>query len=408
MRVEDISKAADALYSNMRQQGCSSKTIGTVQSTIPRFIQYCTNPPNQIEGIEIPIIAAFLSDEYDIDFSKPSDTTQSSRRRALLMLIDFFDTGAYPKHYSIRPDLVIPIEYEKVFEEYRENIDNKGLDAKTKKEKFVWFSLFLKYLSGKGISRTKDITRNHVHEYLHSLTHYASRTRALAATYLREALNWMKQKQFIAFSGHDVLPLIKSGSNRNLLSYYKKEEVLKTLHTIDTNTSFGKGLYFAAVTAALLGLRAGDIIRLRFDNIDWENNIISIFQQKTGSPLILPLLDEVIFALLDYLKNGRHDSPDKEYILITCNAPHTRYRSTVSFSRPLSKCLERAGVDANGRHRGLHSLRQSLATNLTNNNTPLSTISGILGHASIRTTDVYIGLDETHLKELSLEVDDVL
>jgi site-specific recombinase XerD len=43
-----------------------------------------------------------------------------------------------------------------------------------------------------------------------------------------------------------------------------------------------------------------------------------------------------------------------------------------------------------------------------NDNVPLSAIANILGHASTRTTEIYLTVDETHLKELSLEVPDVL
>ena len=37
-------------------------------------------------------------------------------------------------------------------------------------------------------------------------------------------------------------------------------------------------------------------------------------------------------------------------------------------------------------------------------NVPLSAISNILGHASTQTTEIYLTVDETHLKELTLEV----
>jgi site-specific recombinase XerD len=41
-------------------------------------------------------------------------------------------------------------------------------------------------------------------------------------------------------------------------------------------------------------------------------------------------------------------------------------------------------------------------------NVPLSAIANILGHSTTKTTEIYLTVDETHLKELSLEVEDVL
>ena len=63
-----------------------------------------------------------------------------------------------------------------------------------------------------------------------------------------------------------------------------------------------------------------------------------------------------------------------------------------------------AGIEFEGRHHGPHALRHSLATSLMNENVPLSSISSILGHKSTKATEVYLTVDETHLKELSLEV----
>lgn len=63
-------------------------------------------------------------------------------------------------------------------------------------------------------------------------------------------------------------------------------------------------MYFIVSLIAFLGLRVGDVINLKFDNIDWENNQINIVQQKTNQSLTLPLIDEVKFPLLDYLKTA--------------------------------------------------------------------------------------------------------
>ena len=48
--------------------------------------------------------------------------------------------------------------------------------------------------------------------------------------------------------------------------------------------------------------------------------------------------------------------------------------------------------------------RHSLATNLMSGDVPVSGISDILGHTSTLTTEIYLTIDEKHLKEVSLEV----
>lgn len=66
--------------------------------------------------------------------------------------------------------------------------------------------------------------------------------------------------------------------------------------------------------------------------------------------------------------------------------------------------MDIAGIEFKGRHHGPHALRHSLATNMINNNAPISAISAVLGHQSTKTTDIYITADTTHMKELTLKV----
>ena len=68
--------------------------------------------------------------------------------------------------------------------------------------------------------------------------------------------------------------------------------------------------------------------------------------------------------------------------------------------------MDKAGINIDGRHHEAHAMRHSLATNLMRNNAPLSAIANILGHASTRTTEHYLSVDEANLQKLSLEVPD--
>ena len=143
---------------------------------------------------------------------------------------------------------------------------------------------------------------------------------------------------------------------------------------------------------------------MKLENIDFANNSIKIIQRKTNKELILPLIDEVKFPLLDYLKNGKNPSADKEYILSTMYAPYTKFNNTSSIYRMVSRTMKIAGINFENKHHGPHALRHSLATNMINNNVPISAISNVLGHSSTKTTNIYITKDTTHLRELTLEV----
>jgi len=57
------------------------------------------------------------------------------------------------------------------------------------------------------------------------------------------------------------------------------------------------------ILAVRYGFRVSDIKALTFANIDFTNNSISITQQKTGKPLTHTLLNDVGWAIIDYVKN---------------------------------------------------------------------------------------------------------
>ena len=55
---------------------------------------------------------------------------------------------------------------------------------------------------------------------------------------------------------------------------------------------------------ARLGMRAGDVVRLRMDDIEWENGIITVCGKGRHYD-VLPLPQEVGTAILAYLKDAR-------------------------------------------------------------------------------------------------------
>ena len=290
----------------------------------------------------------------------------------------------------------------------RKFVNGLGIGVKSKARKLWTITNYLAYLVSIGVTDVKDIKINDAHRYLNSLDKYSLATKRLIVSTIREMYEWMYAENIIEFSGREAFPLIRKCPKNDIMSYYSRNEVLKMLESIDTSTTSGKTSFFVFSITAFLGIRAGDLISLKFSDIDWANSNINIIQQKTGRLVSLPLIDEVKFPLLDYVKNVRPPSDEKDYILITAYAPHTRYTCTQPIWRIISRCVERAGLADKGRHRGPHALRHSLATNLLNENVPLSAISNILGHSSTRTTEIYISVDEKNLKELLLEVEDVL
>ena len=65
-----------------------------------------------------------------------------------------------------------------------------------------------------------------------------------------------------------------------------------------------------------LGVRGVDVKRLRFADLDWPGNRLSVVQAKTGQRVWLPLLKDVGWAIIDYVRDGRPASDARRYWLL--------------------------------------------------------------------------------------------
>lgn len=93
----------------------------------------------------------------------------------------------------------------------------------------------------------------------------------------------MCENRLITFTGKLAIPSLKREMRNKILSTYSNEEINHILDSINTDSPQGKEMYAIICLVSFLGLRAADVVNLRFDEINWESNILSIIQQKNKS-----------------------------------------------------------------------------------------------------------------------------
>jgi len=195
---------------------------------------------------------------------------------------------------------------------------------------------------------------------------------------------------------------IKNVRAQKIPSVYTQEEVESVINAIDRTSPQGKRDYAMILLAARYGLRSSDIVGLRFANLEWEQNRIALFQQKTGKKIVLPLSEEIGNAIIEYIRYVRPNI-DVPYIFITNRAPYkTLGINTLGVN--VSNYMRAAKIDSTGRKHGTHSLRHSLASNLLKMNESLPVISQILGHKNTNSTMTYLRVDTEQLRQCALDV----
>jgi site-specific recombinase XerD len=80
-------------------------------------------------------------------------------------------------------------------------------------------------------------------------------------------------------------------------------------------SAIGRRDYAICMLLATYGLRAGEIVQLRLEDIDWRNDSLRVRHPKTRNSSQLPLLREPARALLAYLRHGRAKTTVREVFL---------------------------------------------------------------------------------------------
>jgi integrase len=225
------------------------------------------------------------------------------------------------------------------------------------------------------------------------------RSMATLLPILRSILNILHIGRFIKkdLSGMIMGGFVQRGS---VAAYISKKDQAYLIEQLDKESKRTKAIIILALR---LGLRDCDICNLTFQEIDWQHDKIRLIQQKTGEPLVLPLLPDVGNALMDYIINDRPRKNDLyQYVFLRKQAPYHKLSSVYA---TCSKLLNRLGIHpVNGTAVGVHLFRYSLIHKLLAAKVPHQVITDTLGHISKESDKPYLSMEESMLRMCSLDL----
>ena len=262
---------------------------------------------------------------------------------------------------------------------------------------------WLLFLKSQGVSDLRQLQPEHLTTFV---AMYAGHSRTYLATIvaaLRVFLKQLAEAGLVAGKPWTMLPPTPHRRQFFLPASWTPSDVQKLLNAIDRGNPTGKRDYALLLLVVRLGLRASDVRHLTLRQIHWADRQLRLVQTKTRQPLILPLLDDVGWALIDYLKHGRpHTTADA--VFVNHKAPYAAFRDTNGMQQILWKYMRFAGLAIpHDEHRGLHSLRSTLARTLLEQGTPLPVISGVLGHQSAQSARSYLHINLEALRRCPLD-----
>lgn len=237
----------------------------------------------------------------------------------------------------------------------------------------------LKLFTGKETIGFEEVTRAFVDEFSVYLTTKTKLAQNSAATYwqvLNAVLNEAARERRIAFNPCTLTRGIKQiPSRRQFLTF---EELQLLAYTPCKNEEVKRAFLFSAYS----GLRLSDVKALRWLNVetlpsshrnDGSQPAIVYTQQKTGVIDYKPLSDTALALIND----GKRHAPTERLFTLPCD----QY-----IGKTLAVWGKEAGLT---KHVHFHLARHSFATLALAQGADLYTVSALLGHSSIKHTQVY-------------------
>ncbi len=176
------------------------------------------------------------------------------------------------------------------------------------------------------------------------------------------------------------------------------DQVEQVLSGIDRRSPCGKRDYAMLLLLATYGLRGCEVAALTLDDIDWRNDRLRIRERKAGNSSTYPLSTIAGAAIVDYLKNGRPTSNDRE-VFLRAMAPLVPISSAAVATRA-AHFIRHAGISIP--RPGSHTLRHSCVQRLINANFSLKHIGDYVGHHNARSTQIYGKVAIEALRQVAL------
>jgi len=226
---------------------------------------------------------------------------------------------------------------------------------------------------------------------LHRKLEDKPRTANLVLAVLSKFMNWAEAHDLRPQYSNPVKWVKKYRENRR--DRFLSEEELKALGcSLDQELEDNGNIYVVAAIRLLIltGARVSEILTLKWDYVDLENNLLLLPDSKTGRKAIL--LNTAAAELLCSLPRMANNP------FVICGNREGRH--LVNLRKPWRRIHKRAGLD----DVRLQDLRHTFASWAARTGGSLPKIGALLGHSQVQTTQRYAHLVPEDLRNLTEKV----
>lgn len=198
----------------------------------------------------------------------------------------------------------------------------------------------------------------------------------------------------------DPTELLESPSVGSRLPSVLSLEEIDALIAAMEDTPTGRRNRAIVETMYGCGLRVSELCALQISHIDFRNAVMLI-RGKGSKERLVPVNEVALTRIKNYVDTDRNDVPiasvDADTVFLNSRGRHL---SRVMIFYILRDAAARAGIRT---PLSPHTLRHSFATHLLEGGANLRSIQQMLGHESIATTQIYLHIENSRLRQEILE-----
>jgi len=388
LRVGPLAQYFDPYLARLEEEGFSPSSVPCQAYAITRFSKWLQQKHIPLRDVDGATVRAFLNRDPGVVHRPEPETIH--RLVAILR-----DMGVLK--VELAPRLTAVQECVREYRQYL--VRQRGLSDASLPNYLSYVEQFLKEKFAQRELRLDVLRAPDITAYVKSHVAKLSPGRAKhLVTALRAFLRYLLHQGKIPVDLSPCVLPVACWSYSEIPKSLSTETVERVLAGCNRQTAIGRRNYAILLLLARLGLRAGEVVTLNLEDLDWDSGLIRI-RRKGSRWTQLPLPEDVGVAISAYLQSDRPPSTSRRVFLRHC-APARGLAGTISISSVVRRTLIRAGVDS--ARTGAHVLRHSLAVDLLRNGATLHEISDVLGHRSLNTTAIYAKVDLAALRSIAL------
>jgi site-specific recombinase XerD len=385
-----LSPYIDRYITELEAQGYAPRSRRYQLRLLILFAHWLGRTGRSIAGLNEAVADDFLRRESKRRWLNTSGPATLRRLLAMLRRL-----GATPpaKTVALTPVQQLTQNYERFL------VEERALSRQTVGTWTPFVTRFLWEKFANGPLDLPDLKAPDVTAFIqrHARRHGSSYARKLVAS-TRSFLRYLHYKGLSDADLAKVVPKVARWSLSTLPKHLPAGQVQRVLDCCERKTALGRRNYAILLLLARLGLRAGEVIRLTLDDLDWDNSRITV-RGKGDHSAQLPLPADVGRAIATYVHRDRPRCECRS-VFIRDYAPMGGIAKVHSIGKIVQCALKKAEVTS--ARKGAHLLRHSLATDMLRRGASLAEIGEILRHKSPDTTAIYAKVDFGALRSLAL------